>query len=246
MTRANEWLAWFGKCGIVRLNMKILRLPLLALLLLLPAMRAHAQTPVVHPNAQSHAQHPAAKPTPPKLPAKPAPATPPAVTPPAPSPPAAVEEQPAPPATVGQGSVTHQPLPYFMTFRFDDVNLRVGPGTNYPIEWVYHRRDLPVEVLLELGDWRKIRDQDNIIGWVRAPSMWKRRSVVVRGALRTLRSQAAESAPPVALLKPGVVAHVHACPAGKSWCDVEINAYRGWIKRDEIYGVYPDEALEGQ
>jgi SH3-like domain-containing protein len=180
---------------------------------------------------------------------KPAPILPaPAAPPPAPSPPAPSPqdtEHPAPPATAGLGSVTHQKLPYFMTFRFDDVNLRVGPGTNYPIEWVYRRRDLPVEILLELGDWRKIRDQDAVIGWVRAPSLWKRRSVVVRDADRTLRAQADNASAPVAVLKPGVVAHVHTCPAGGAWCEVEINAYRGWLKREDVYGVYSDEPIEG-
>jgi SH3-like domain-containing protein len=101
-----------------------------------------------------------------------------------------------------------------------------------------------VEILLELGDWRKIRDQDNIVGWVRAPSLWKRRSVIIHGSDRTIRAQADDNAAPIALLKPGVVAHLRSCASGTPWCEVEVMAYRGWLKRDAVYGIYPDEKLD--
>ena len=177
--------------------------------------------------------------------AKPAPA---AKTAPAPSaaPASALPPVPAPMAMPTEGSATHEKLPRFASLRFDDVNLRVGPGTNYPIDWVYHRRNLPVEIGFELGDWRQIKDQDGVTGWVRGPSLWKRRSVMVRSVELTLRASADDNADPVAVLKPGVIAHVRACPSGGAWCEVEIDAYRGWLKRSQVYGVYPDEAIGGE
>jgi SH3-like domain-containing protein len=132
-----------------------------------------------------------------------------------------------------------------MSLRFDDVNLRVGPGTRYPIDWVYHRRDLPVEVIRELDDWRLVQDQDNVRGWVRAQTLSPRRGFVVRGAERALRSKAADDAPPVALLKPGVVGRIRACAATAAWCEAEVGTYHGWLKRDDFYGVYAGEAIGG-
>lgn len=132
-----------------------------------------------------------------------------------------------------------------MALRFDDVNLRVGPGTRYPIDWVYHRRDLPVEILRELDDWRLVQDQDSVRGWVRAPTLTPRRGFVVREAERVLRSTAADTASPVARLKPGVIGRVRSCGAGSVWCEVEVATYRGFLKRDEMFGVYPNEAIGG-
>jgi len=163
-----------------------------------------------------------------------------ATVPAAPAPAPAV----APPAN--EGTVTHDKLPRFASLRFDDVNLRVGPGTNYPIDWVYRRRNLPVEIVFELGDWRQIRDQDNVTGWVRGPALWKRRSAMVRTQEVTLRASPNDQADPVAVLKPGVITHVRSCPAGSAWCEVEIDAFRGWLKRAAVYGVYADETIEGQ
>ena len=162
--------------------------------------------------------------------------------------PAARAQTPNAPAAAqaGEGSESHEKLPRFASLRFDDVNLRVGPGTNYPIDWVYKRRNLPVEIVFELGDWRQIRDQDNVTGWVKTLSLWKRRNVVVRGAELTLRAKPDDASDPVAVLKPGVIAHVRNCPGGNPWCEVEIDAYRGWLRRAQVYGVYADEAIDGQ
>ncbi len=150
-----------------------------------------------------------------------------------------------PPNDPNKGSVTGLVIPRFMSLRFDDVNLRVGPGTRYPIDWVYHRRDLPVEILRELEDWRLVQDQDNVRGWVRAPALSPRRSLAVRETDRTLRANPDDKADPVAILKPGVIGRVRACAATAAWCEIEVSTYRGWLKRTEIYGVYPNEAIGG-
>ena len=44
---------------------------------------------------------------------------------------------------------TGLPLPRFVSLRASEVNLRAGPGIRYPIQWVYQRRNMPVEVIEE-------------------------------------------------------------------------------------------------
>src|SRR3546814_20543597 len=68
--------------------------------------------------------------------------------------------RPAPPGRTGL------PLPRFVTLRADEVNLRTGPGTRYPIDWVYQRRGMPVEIIDEFDTWRRIRDWQGTEGWV--------------------------------------------------------------------------------
>ena len=63
-------------------------------------------------------------------------------------------------------SETGLPVPRFVTLRADEVNLRTGPGEQYPIEWIYVRAGLPVEIIAEFGNWRRIRDFEGIEGWV--------------------------------------------------------------------------------
>ena len=58
------------------------------------------------------------------------------------------------------------PLPRFVSLRANQVRLRTGPGVQYPIEWVYQRQYLPVEIIAEYRTWRKIRDWQSTQGWV--------------------------------------------------------------------------------
>lgn len=189
--------------------------------------------PVVQPHGAAHA----VKPPPPKpAAAAPAVAAPPAA-PPAPPPPKPSE------ADTSKGSATSLPLPRFVALRSDDVNLRAGPGTRYPIDWVYKRRDLPVEILREFEVWRLVQDADGVKGWVHQATLTGRRSFIVTGGEATLRRDPQDSATAVAVLKPGVVGHLRSCQAGSDWCQMQVGDYRGYLKRSQFWGTLPGETV---
>jgi len=149
-------------------------------------------------------------------------------------------QQVAPGVPAGTGL----PIPRFVVLRAEEVNLRAGPGPRYPVEWVFRRRDLPVEITAEFDTWRRIRDIEGTEGWVHQSllSGGKRRTVIVVGEIRTLRASASPTAAPVARAEPGVVARLRRCKA--EWCEVEAGGRRGWLTRQEVWGVYPDEVLD--
>ena len=72
-----------------------------------------------------------------------------------------------------KGPVTNLGLPRFVSLKSDDVNLRVGPSMNYPIELKYTQNDLPIEVIDEYDVWRKVKDHENNIGWLHKESLIK-------------------------------------------------------------------------
>jgi SH3-like domain-containing protein len=171
----------------------------------------------------------------------------PATPPPAPAPPPAAPVAPAPAPIrpdVNKGTTTGLPLPRFASLKTDEVNLRRGPGLNYPIEWVYKRRDLPVEIQREFEVWRLVADPEGVKGWVHQATLVGRRTFVVIGAEQTIRSEAKDSASPVARLKPGVIGRLRACEANAAWCQVQVGEYRGWLKREAFWGSYPGEAIQ--
>ncbi len=163
---------------------------------------------------------------------------------PAPAPPAAPPTQPeaqTPPEPAKGASGL--PLPRFAALRSDDVNMRAGPGTRYPIDWVYKRRDLPVEIEREFEVWRLVRDPDGTKGWVHQATLTGRRTLIVTGATRSLHRQADAQSPVVAELKPGVIGRIRACAAGSDWCQVQVGDYRGFLKRSEFWGTEPGEVI---
>jgi len=212
-----------------------------------PKPAAAPATPVVAAPQKPNAQRPA-NPQPghgqPAKPAAnaplPAPPVPPSEIPPVHTGPTTTPETPAEPA---KGSSTGAPIPRYAALRSDDVNFRVGPGTRYPIEWTYKRKDLPVLIERELDVWRLVRDPEGTRGWVHVATLTTRRSFMVTEAERTLRRSGADDARAVAKLQPGVIGFIRSCKAGVEWCQVQVGEHRGWLKRNEFWGTLPNEAV---
>jgi SH3-like domain-containing protein len=148
------------------------------------------------------------------------------------------------------GSVTGLPLPRFSALRSSDVNLRVGPERRFPVEWRFQRSDLPVQIIREHEQWRRIRDPDGVEGWVHSSNLQPgRRTFLIKGeasaaAETPLRRRAEDAAAPVARLRPGVIGRIRGCDAGSAWCEVQVQDRRGYLKRAEIFGVMPEEEIK--
>jgi SH3-like domain-containing protein len=150
-----------------------------------------------------------------------------------------------PPST---GSVSGLPIPRFASLRSDQVNMRVGPNTTFPIEWTFQRRDLPVMIVGEFQVWRRIRDVDGAEGWVHQSTLAGRRTVLVKppGAADeiVLRRRGEDGATPVARMRPGVIARIRECEPASAWCEVQVQGMRGFVKRAEVWGLLPDEEVK--
>ncbi len=133
------------------------------------------------------------------------------------------------------------PLPRFVTLRAAEVNLRSGPGVGYPIEWVFTRRGLPVEIIDEFETWRHIRDWQGSEGWVHQSMLSGQRGAMVVGADRLLRRAPEPGAPAIAEVQVLLVGRLHNCRDG--WCLIETKGYEGWLRQGEIYGAYPGETF---
>ena len=142
------------------------------------------------------------------------------------------------------GSSTCLPIPRFVSLRADSVNLRVGPGDQYPITWVYHRAGLPVEVLREFDVWRLVVDADGTEGWMHEATLVGTRHFVINGhAPATLFHGPTDQSNPVAQLMPGVIGLIQRCDAGADWCRVHVGHVGGWLERAAFWGSFPGEAI---
>lgn len=138
------------------------------------------------------------------------------------------------------------PVPRFVSLKASKVNVRVGPGEDYGVAWVFVKPGLPIEVIQEFDNWRRIRDSDGQVGWVFQSLLSGKRTAVVApwqgGEPRPIRASAAPDARITAFLEPGVMGEVEACRSG--WCELSGKGFKGWIARDQLWGVYPDEDID--
>ncbi len=168
-------------------------------------------------------------------------------SPPQPKPAAPPAVLPAAPKTAAPQATQAKPAdakfsPHFAALRADKVYLRTGPSADFPVQWVYVRKGLPVEVIAVFDIWRKIRDVDGAEGWVNQQLLTGRRSVLITGEIRDLRHDPQPDARIVARLEPGVIASVSRCDP--AWCELRAGGYQGWLKREEVWGVSPGEVIE--
>lgn len=138
---------------------------------------------------------------------------------------------------------TGLPLPRFVSLKSDDVNVRQGPGQEYDVAFTFVRRGLPVEIVQEFDNWRKIRDSEGDEGWVFHSLLSGERTALVApwepGGQFAAHSSARAEATVVAYLQPRVVANVEQCTG--TWCRVSVQDHAGWIEQERLWGVYPDE-----
>lgn len=144
---------------------------------------------------------------------------------------------------------TGLPIPRFVSLRADEVNVRTGPGSRYPVDWVFVRKALPVEIVAEFDTWRRIRDVEGTEGWVHQSMLSGGRSLLVTGDIpATLRTEPRDDAPAVARAEPGVLGRLVNCPGppdpAAGWCYCEVSGYGGWLRREDIWGLYPAETIE--
>src|SRR3990170_6933951 len=118
-------------------------------------------------------------------------------------------------------------VPRFVSLKSDRVNMRKGPGTDYPTAWVYRRAGLPLEVIKEFEGWRQVRDADGAAGWVLQSFLSGRRTALIlpwdikQGApvpKVALRRDDSEHARAVAMIEAGVIANLSSCDG--RWCPV--------------------------
>jgi SH3-like domain-containing protein len=144
------------------------------------------------------------------------------------------------------GSVSGLQVPRFVSLKSDRVNARVGPNRDQDVRFVYTRAGMPVEIIAEFENWRRIRDWEGAEGWVyHALLSGKRTAVVVpkkKEELVPLYGDADASSRVVAKLQDGVLMMLKSCN-GK-WCRVTGKNFEGYIQQERLWGAYPHEKVD--
>ncbi len=139
-----------------------------------------------------------------------------------------------------KGPVTNLELPRFVSLKSNDVNLRVGPSVNYPIELKYIQKNLPVEIIDEYDVWRKIKDSENNIGWLHKSLIKGDRFVLtVTKKNSTKHIYSRPNGNQIGLVEKNNILKLESCL--KNWCLISHQKIRGWLSKDFIWGVYEIE-----
>ncbi|MEO1730701.1 MAG: SH3 domain-containing protein [Pseudomonadota bacterium] len=126
-------------------------------------------------------------------------------------------------------------LPYWASLRYDETRMRVGPSREYPIDWVYRRKGLPLKVIRSRDEWNLVEDPDGTQGWIAQSQLSRRRAALVIGEeLAVLREEPQPTGKLRWRAEPGVVAQLLRCREG--WCEIDVTGRTGWVEAERLWG----------
>jgi SH3-like domain-containing protein len=128
------------------------------------------------------------------------------------------------------------PVPRYVSLKFDRVNARAGPGDDHRLLWVYKVKGLPVQVVAETSEWRRVCDPEGSLVWVHKRTTDGRRTVMnTKQAQITLLRRPRPDARAAAFLNPRALATLDKCEKG--WCRVRADGVAGWAREGDLWGT---------
>ena len=124
---------------------------------------------------------------------------------------------------------------YFLTLRYNTVNLRQGPSREYPVKILYKKKFLPVLIQDQSDNFRKIRDHENNSGWIHISQLSKKKAAIIIDEELIMFKNPTIYSKPIAILKKGRLAQIIKCK--ETWCKAKSDKYKGWLKKDSLWGL---------
>ena len=122
---------------------------------------------------------------------------------------------------------------YYLILKNNEVNVRYGPGFDYPIKYVYKKKNLPIKVIDKKENFRRIIDFKKNSGWIHVSQLKKGKSLILLKD-QILFSKPTRYSKPILKILKGRLLLVKKCK--KKWCKIKTKNYQGWIKKNNVWG----------
>ena len=124
---------------------------------------------------------------------------------------------------------------YYLILKNNKVNVRIGPGFNFQIKYIYKKKNFPIKVIDKKENFRRIIDFIKNSGWIHISQLKKGKSLILLKD-QILFSKPTRYSKPIIKLSKGRLLLVKKCK--KKWCKVKTEDYLGWIITNNIWGTY--------
>lgn len=136
----------------------------------------------------------------------------------------------------GRPTPTGLEVPRWVSLKSNKVRARYGPGLDHRILWEYHAAGLPVQVIAETREWRKVCDPEGSVAWIhRSVASGRRTTFNAHEGVLVLRVRPEETAAVRARLRSRAIANYDRCEDG--WCRVRVGKISGWAPAQSLFGV---------
>ena len=121
----------------------------------------------------------------------------------------------------------------FLSLKKNKVNVRYGPGFDYPVKYIYNKINLPIKEIDKKENFRRIIDLKNNSGWVHISQLKKSNSIIILEN-KVLFKKPSNFSRPILRLEKGRMLIIKKCL--NEWCNIKTDNYYGWVKSNNIWG----------
>ncbi len=125
---------------------------------------------------------------------------------------------------------------YFLTLKYNRVKVRQGPSFEYPVKFIYKKKYLPIKIIDNKDNFRKITDLKNNNGWIHVSQLSKKKSAINIHNLSIIFKKPNIYSQPMAKLEKGKIVIVKKCK--EDWCKIITIDYKGWIFKNYLWGNF--------
>ena len=122
----------------------------------------------------------------------------------------------------------------FLSLKKNKVNVRYGPGFEYPIKYIYKKINLPIKQIDKKENFRRIIDLKNNGGWIHVSQLKKANSIIPLED-KILFKNPSNFSKPLAKIKKGRILIIKNCL--ENWCKIKTGKFKGWVKSDNLWGL---------
>ena len=121
----------------------------------------------------------------------------------------------------------------FLSLKNDKVNVRYGPGLDFPIKFIYFKKFLPVKVIDTKENFRRIVDHKKNSGWIHLTQLRKVNSIIILED-KIIFKKNSKFSEPLLKIKKGRLVIVKKCL--DRWCKIKTDDFEGWLQNTNVWG----------
>ena len=121
----------------------------------------------------------------------------------------------------------------FLSLKNDKVNVRYGPGFDFPIKFIYFKKFLPVKIIDTKENFRRIVDHKKNSGWIHWTQLRKVNSLIILED-KIIFKKNSKFSEPILKIKKGRLVIIKKCL--DRWCKIKTDNFEGWLQNSNVWG----------
>ena len=98
----------------------------------------------------------------------------------------------------------------FLSTKYDEVNIRKGPGKNHYVIGIFQKKGIPLKIIDSFDTWLKIKDYEGEIGWVSRSQLSEKKFGIILKEVK-LQQFPKKNSKELALIKKNILVRVKKC-----------------------------------